>query len=266
MNFAQGSFMLVGAYMVSYLALTLGWNFFIALLMAIVATVVIGVAFDRYILTRMGSRPVFTVIMVTISLEIFLKAVVQAMAGTDIRNNGDPWGKSGFTLGELRFNTNDLLAITISLVLLAIFFAFFKFSKQGIAMRAVALDYEAAAAVGINIPKVNAITWGISVGVTTIAGVFLAGFPRTLDPAMGDSALKALPAVVLGGLGSTTGAVIGGIVIGLAEVLVAGYGEQVNKVIPIGSGAQQVAPYVVLLIVLLVRPHGLFGKKGVERV
>lgn len=265
-NFAQGSLMLLGAYTTSWLALNFGWNFFLALLLAIIATVVIGVLFDRYVLTHVYHTGHFTVIMITFALEIILKSIVQAAAGTDLRPNGDLWGREGFTLGEVRFNINDLIAITISLVLLLIFFVAFKFSKQGIAMRAVALDNEAAAAVGINVRRVNAITWAISCAVTTVAGVLLAGFPRSLDTSLGDSALKALPAIVLGGLGSNSGAVVGGVIVGLAEVLVAGYGTQINKVIPIGSGAQTVAPYLVLLIVLLIWPQGLFGKKGVERV
>ena len=265
-NFAQGSLMLLGGYTTSWLALNFGWNFFLALLMAMIATVVIGVLFDRFILTHVYHTGHFTVIMITFALEIILKSIVQAAAGTDLRRNGDLWGREGFTLGEVRFNINDLVAIAISLILLIIFFMAFKYSKQGIAMRAVALDTEAAAAVGINVRRVNAITWAISCAVTTVAGVLLAGFPRSLDTSLGDSALKALPAIVLGGLGSNIGAVVGGIIVGLAEVLVAGYGTQINKVIPIGSGAQTVAPYVVLLIVLLIWPQGLFGKKGVERV
>lgn len=265
-NFAQGSFMLVGAYLASWTTLNLGWNFFLSLLMAIAVTVVFGIVFDRFILSHVQHTGHFTVIMITFGLEIILRSLVQAVAGTDLRSNGDVWGKAGFNLGEIRFNVNDLIAITTSLVLLLVFFAVFKYSKQGIAMRAVALDPEAAAAVGINVPRVNAITWAVFSAVTTISGVLLAGFPRSLDTALGDTALRALPAIVLGGLGSTTGAVVGGLVIGLAEVLVAGYSTEINKFFPIGSGAQTVAPYIVLLIVLLVRPQGLFGKKGVERV
>lgn len=265
-NFAQGSFMLMGAYLTSWSALNFGLNFFLALFLAIVATVVLGVVIDRYVLSHVHTTGHFTVIMITFGLDIIIRTVVQAAAGADLRTNGDIWGRAGFNLGELRFNINDLIAIGISGVLLLIFFLAFKYSKQGIAMRAVALDTEAAAAVGINVPRVNAITWSISSAVTTISGVLLAGFPRSLDTSLGDSALKALPAIVLGGLGSTSGSIIGGIIVGLAEVLIAGYGDQINKVVPIGSGAQTVAPYVVLLIVLLVRPQGLFGKKGVERV
>ncbi len=266
LNFAQGGFMLVGAYLVSWLAIEQGWNFFLALIASLAATVIFGMAFDRFILSRLNNQNQFSVLMITFGLNIICEIFVQATVGTDLRSNGDPWGKAGFNIGELRFNLNDLLAIGITGILLVIFFIFFKISKQGIAMRAVALDFEAAAAVGINVWRVNSITWGISVAVTTIAGVFLAGFPHSLEPGLGNAAFKALPALVLGGLGSTTGAVAGSLIIGLTEVLVAGYGETVNKFIPIGSGVQAVAPYIVLLIVLLVRPQGLFGRKGVERV
>jgi branched-chain amino acid transport system permease protein len=265
-NFAQGSFMLLGAYTVSWLVLNAGINFFLALFVSIIVTVVIGMTFDRYILSHVHHSGHFTIIMLTFGLDTALRAIVIGAAGGDVRLNGDVWGRNGFNIGELRFNINDLLAVFTAMVMMIVFFLAFKYSKQGIAMRAVALDTEAAAAVGINVPRVNAITWAISSVVTTIAAVFLAGFPRTLEVSLGDSALKALPAIVLGGFGSNSGAIIGGIIVGLAEVIVGGYGEHINKIIPIGSGAQTVAPYIVLIIVLLVRPQGFFGKKRVDRV
>jgi branched-chain amino acid transport system permease protein len=265
-NFAQGSFMLLGAYTVSWLVLNAGINFFLALFVSIIVTVVIGMTFDRYILSHVHHSGHFTIIMLTFGLDTALRAIVIGAAGGDVRLNGDVWGRNGFNIGELRFNINDLLAVFTAMIMMIVFFLAFKYSKQGIAMRAVALDTEAAAAVGINVPRVNAITWAISSVVTTIAAVFLAGFPRTLEVSLGDSALKALPAIVLGGFGSNSGAIIGGIIVGLAEVIVGGYGEHINKIIPIGSGAQTVAPYIVLIIVLLVRPQGFFGKKRVDRV
>jgi branched-chain amino acid transport system permease protein len=131
-------------------------------------------------------------------------------------------------------------------------------------MRATALDFEAAAAVGISLPQVYMITWSVAGLLATVGGVALAAEPRGLDTTLGFSALRAFPAIILGGLGSTVGAVVGGIILGVVEVLVATYQ---NQYFPwLGNNFNTVATYVVLLIVLLVKPYGLFGKKEVERV
>ena len=167
-------------------------------------------------------------------------------------------------MGEVHFNWGDIAIVIVTFVLLGLFFAFFKYTKYGVAMRAAALDREAAAAVGISLSQVYILTWTVAGVLATIGGVFLASVPRTLDTTLGFTALRAFPAVILGGLGSPVGAVVGGVIMGVVEVLVAGYNQQYFPWL--GSGFNQVSTYVVLIIVLLVRPYGLFGKKEVERV
>jgi branched-chain amino acid transport system permease protein len=264
-NFAHGSFMLLGAYIVSWLAVDLKIPFVVALALGAAVIALLGVAFEQSVLRRMASRPVFTVIMITLGLDIILRIITSGIWGYDPRpSNGDPFGLEGFNVGDLRLNWSDIAIVITTLILLALIFAFFKYTRYGIAMRAVATDHEAAAAIGISLPQIYAITWAIAGVVATLGGVFLAASPRTLDTTLGIVALRAFPAIILGGLGSTTGAVVGGLILGLLEVLVAGYQ---NTLFPwLGTGFNRVAAYVVLLIVLLVRPYGLFGQKEVERV
>ena len=267
-NFAQGSFMLLGAYMVSWLAIDVGLPFLLSIVIGVGVTAVFGIAFEQLLLRRLSSRPVFTVIMITLGLDIILRVATSAIWGYDQRRNGDPFGLSGFFVGDapnqVRFNWADIWIVIVTFVLLGLFFAFFKFTKYGVAMRATATDREAAAIVGISLSQVYIITWVVTGLLATVGGVFLASSPRVLDTSLGFVALRAFPAVILGGLGSAGGAVAGGLILGLVEVLVAGYNQQYFPWL--GSGFNQVATYVVLLLVLLVRPYGLFGKKEVERV
>ncbi len=267
-NFAQGSFMLVGAYVVSWLVLNMQVPFLLALPMGVIVVALMGMGFERFILRRMSARPVFTIIMITLGLDIFLRVVTILVWGQDQRTNGDPFGLDGFSVGEIRINWADIWILISTLILLAFFYFFFKFTKYGVAMRATALDHEAAAAVGINLSQIYLITWAITGLVATVGGVFLAASPRVLDSNLGFVALRAFPAIILGGLGSTVGAVLGGLILGLVEVLFSGYvGTGPNQFFGfLGNGFYTVATYVLLLIVLLVRPYGLFGKKEVERV
>lgn len=263
-NFAQGSFMLVGAYIVSWLAVDMKLPFLLAIVIGVGLTAALGVAFEQLLLQRMSARPVFTVIMITLGVDIILRVITSAIWGYNERTNGDPFGLSGFVTNGVHFSWSDIWTVIVTLILLVIFFLFFKYSKYGVAMRAAATDREAAAAVGISLTQVYVLTWVLVGLLATIGGVFLAASPRVLDPTLGFTALRAFPAVILGGVGSPVGAVLGGLILGLVEVLVSGYQ---NQYFPwLGNGFNQVATYVVLLIVLLVRPYGLFGKKEVERV
>ena len=267
-NFAQGSFMLVGAYLVSWMVLQMNVPFLVALPIAIAGVALIGIVFERFILRRLTARPVFVIIMLTLSLDIIMRVLAVLAFGYEPRANGDPWELSGFDIGSIRINWADVWTLITTLILLIIFFIFFKYSKYGIAMRATAIDNEAAAIVGISLSQVYMITWIITGLVATLGGVFLAASPRVLDANLGFTAFRAFPAIILGGLGSTVGAVVGGLILGLAEVLASGYiGTVPNQYFGfLGNNFYTIVSYIVLLVVLLIRPYGLFGKKEVERV
>jgi branched-chain amino acid transport system permease protein len=190
-----------------------------------------------------------------------MTAGVDAVFGPNQRLLGDPWGASKFRVGGVVFTWVEVWSVISAFVLLAGFFLFDRYSRYGLAMRATAADPEAALAVGVPVRRVHALAWGIAGAVATIGGVFLAGFPNSPNPQLGDAALLAFPAIILGGLGSPGGAVVGGIIIGVVQVLTSGYEPGWT-----GNNFYEVAPYIVMIAVLLAKPYGLFGTRPAERL
>jgi branched-chain amino acid transport system permease protein len=264
-NFAQGELLLVGAYVVSSAFFTWHLPFLLALLVGIVVTVLIGVIFERLILRRMIGHPPFSILMITIGLDTVLLTSVEVIWGTAAIPAASPFTiTSGFNVSGVHFGTNDLWTIGITAVMCLALFLFFRFTKYGLAMRATALDQESALAVGIDIRTVYALAWGIAAAIATIGGVFLAIDSVAIDPTFGGTALLAFPAIILGGLDSVSGAVFGGIVIGLALDLTAGYESHFTNIL--GASFHQITPYLIMILFLLVRPYGLFGTRKVERI
>ncbi len=263
-NFAQGAFLLVGSFLVSWFALDRSYPFAVAVLLAIAITALVAVVFQVLVLRFTVGQPVFTVVMITIGLNIALEGAVPALFGSTQRSIGDPWGSSSVALGSVVVNWDTIWTIGVTLLILALFFAFNRFSRYGLAMRATAMDEEAAMAVGVPTRRVHALAWGLAGAVATVGGFFLAGFPNALSPGIDAIALRAFPAIILGGLDSPLGAVVGGVIIGLVEELTAGY--QPNDASWLGANFYSVAPYIVMIVVLLIRPYGLFGSRPAERV
>jgi branched-chain amino acid transport system permease protein len=260
-NFAQGGMLLVGAYLVSVLAVGVNLPFALAVILAVVLLAGGGVLFQMLVLRRVIGQPVFVLVMITIGASIAIDAAIPAIFGANPRVLGDPWGASAVHIGAVTLVWVQIWAIVATVVILALFFAFDRFSRYGLAMRATAADEEASAAVGVPVRRVYALAWAIAGGVAAIGGLFLAGYPNSPNPSLGDVALNAFPAIILGGLESPLGAVIGGIAIGLIEVLTSGYAPSW-----LGANFADVAPYIVMIIVLLIRPYGLFGTRPVERI
>lgn len=263
-NFAQGSFMVFGAYLAYNYHVTWGIPFYIALVMAMISGFILGSIVDRVVMQRMVGQPVFATTMITIGILFVLDQVATSIWGFDNLNLGDPWGIRTVTAGDLVFAVKDLWTIGLTAAVVVAFFLFFRFSKMGVAMRATALDQEAALAQGISSKRVYMVSWGIAGVVGALAGVTLAAGPSQLAPALGLIALQAFPAMILGGLESPGGAVLGGIIIGLAQTLTAGY--QPEYAAWLGDNFQIVMPYLVMIVILMVRPYGLFGTKEVHRV
>lgn len=263
-NFAQGSILALGAFFAYNAHVTWGLNFYLAALIAIVGAATVGVLVERLLLSRMAGQPVFSVIMITIGLLFVLDQVITMIWGQDAQNLDDPWGIDTVRAGGIVMAVVDLWTIALAIVVVIAFFVFFRFSGLGLAMRAVAIDEEAAMARGISVRRVVATAWGISGAVATVAGITLASGPAALRPSVGLVALAAFPAMILGGLDSPLGAVVGGFVIGLTQTLTAGY--QPQHAAWLGDDFQAVMPYVVMILILMVRPHGLFGTKEVERL
>src|SRR5712691_9091521 len=264
-NFAQGSLLLVGAYIVSAGVFEWRLPFLLALLLGILVTICIGLLFERFALRRMVGRPVFSILMITIGLDIVLRTLVIAKWGSKPIPAATPFQfTSGFTIGGVQFGANEIWTIIVTVLLCAALYYFFRFTKYGLAMRASAIDQEAALAMGINIHTVYALAWGIAAAIATIGGVFLAAKSIAFDTTLGSTALLAFPAIILGGIDSVSGAVVGGIIIGLAEVITAGYESRFASVL--GTGIHEITPYLIMILVLLIRPYGIFGTRKVERV
>jgi branched-chain amino acid transport system permease protein len=229
----------------------------------VLVTVLIGLVFERLVLRRMIGRPVFAILMITIGLDTILRTAVIVKAGASQLTAPAPYTiTQGFNIAGVHFGANDILTILVTAVLCALLYYFFQYTRYGLAMRATALDQEAALAIGINIRTVYALAWAISAAIATIGGVFLAISTFSIDITLGSAALLAFPAIILGGVDSIAGAVVGGIIIGLVQDLTAGY----ENTFHLGAGFHQIAPYLVMILVLLIRPYGLFGTRKVERI
>ncbi len=263
-NFAQGALLALGAYLTYALINDASLPFALAVLIGCVATALIGASTERLVLRRMVGQPVFAVIMITIGLLFIVDQVITAIWGFDALNLNDPWGVQTVRVGEIALAVRDLWTIGIAAAVLLAFFAFFRFTDWGVAMRATAADQEAALAQGISARTVFALSWAISGALAALAGVTLAAGAAALSPGIGTIALLAFPAMIVGGLDSPLGAVLGGLIIGLTQALVAGYQDDVAPWL--GDGFSAVAPFVVMVLILLVRPYGLLGTREVRRV
>jgi branched-chain amino acid transport system permease protein len=263
-NFAQASFVLVGGYMTFNATNTWGLNFYVALLVAMAAGAVLGMLIEALILRRMIGEAPFTLVMVTIGILFILDNVVTAIWGPDPQNLGDPWGLKVRTFGDVPVADKDLWTIGFTALVLLGFFLFFRYSTLGLAMRATALDQEAAMAQGISARRIYRVSWGIAGLVAALAGAALSAGSAGVQPSVGQIALVAFPAMILGGLDSPLGAVVGGIVIGLVQQMTALLAPEYLEWV--GNSFELVSPYLVMIVILLVRPYGLFGTKEVRRV
>jgi branched-chain amino acid transport system permease protein len=262
-NFAQPALMILGAFWVSHYATVMGMPFWVALAGAIAATALIAAVCERIFMRPMVGQPVFAAVMVTIGLDIVLRVIANRMIGFGVRGVADPWRLDRMELLGLLVFQRDVAVILMTVVIVAGLGAFFKYTRVGLAMRATAFDQETALAQGVPVARVFALSWVIAGALAAVAGMFV-GTGAGFDQTSAFIALKALPAIILGGLDSILGAIVGGVVIGLAEMWT---GTYQSRYFPwLGANFDQVVPYVVMLIVLLVRPYGIWGTPEIERV
>jgi len=259
-NFAQGEFVLVGAYVCLWIVSGLGVPFIPAFILTMVGAVVLGILVEKLVLRPMIGEPIISVIMVTIGLASVLKAMVTIFWGTEIRVFPNIFSQKPIYLGQVVISEVYIWTFFFALVFLGIFAAFFKFSRVGIAMRAVASDQITAQSMGIPVKFVFAISWCIAAIVSGVGGILI-GNINGINITLADFGLKVFPAVIFGGLDSILGAIIGGLTVGVLENMMGGYLDQF-----FGGGVKEVAPFVVLIIILMVKPYGLFGIEEIERV
>jgi branched-chain amino acid transport system permease protein len=261
-SFAQPAFMLAGAVLVTFLVGPLG--FWGALLAATLLTALLALGVERSAVRPMVGRPAFVVAIITLGVDIAVRVVVNAFLGINVRQVDDPWGLKTVQLAGLRVEQRHIAVLLTTTVLVAGLFAYFRYTRMGLAMRAASYDQEAALAQGVSVGSVFAVSWAMAGGLAAVAGTFVAA-GENVDGLMWRIALVALPVIILGGLDSLPGAVVGGLLVGVLQELAANYQ---NEYAPawLGENVSIITPYVVMLLVLLVKPYGLFGTREVERV
>jgi branched-chain amino acid transport system permease protein len=255
-NFAQGHFLLVGAYVVWALTVDAGLHWAVAVAGAVLVAIALGLTVERFILRPLVGEPTISVIMVTIGLAQVLGALVQIIWGTFPQVFPAFIPDDTVTIGGAIVGENRLWALALAAVALAAFGVFFQRSRHGIAMRAVADDQQAALTMGISVRRTFALAWALA-GVTAVFGGALVANLIGVSGAVSSFGLLVFPVVIVGGLDSVPGAVVGGALIGLLTSYTGGY---------IGGGLETVIPYLALLAILLVKPYGLFGQTRIERV
>ncbi|GAA5071529.1 branched-chain amino acid ABC transporter permease [Nocardia iowensis] len=262
-NFAHGALLAAGAFLVSALV-EAGVSFVIAFVLGVTGTALAGLAFHLLVLRWALGRPEFTLVMLTLGFASVLQVLIETVYGDGQRKNGDPWGAEVIRIAGVTVTEVSLWSVVTALVVLSLFAAVDRYSKYGLGMRAAAEDPLAASAVGIPLRRVHALSWCAAGGLACTAGVFLGGFPYSVDPTISNVALLAFPAIIIGGLESPAGAVVGGFGIGVIQQLVQGY--QPRSVPALGDDFYLIAPYLLMIVVLLVRPYGLFGTRPAERI
>jgi branched-chain amino acid transport system permease protein len=263
-NFAQGELLAFGAMLMTTLA-GAGVPWPLALLLTMAGTGLLGAAVERVALRPLLGRPVFVTIILTIFVGLLIRAAVLILWGSDPRGMPTAWERTAtVTLFGASVLWSSIGAVVAGGAALGLFFLVIKRTRLGVSMRAAANDQEVALALGIPVGRVFAATWFISGAYAALAGVFLAMFPSSADPNLGFIALRAFPAVIVGGLESPPGTVIAGLALGLLEVLAQGYlSPHLGN---FGHGFHTVFPYLVMILFLMIRPYGILGRKEVERL
>ena len=260
-NFAQGEFLLLGAYISLAVVGQTSMPFWVAVVVTLLFSVALGMLIERLILRPMIGEPVISVIMVTLGLSSILKAVVQGIWGTDTRPFPEIFPSTPVQIGPLPVSQGYIYSVVCVAISLLFFTLFFKYSRAGIAMRATAFSQQVAQSMGISVRRMFALAWAIAAVVSAIGGILLGGVRGGVDAALAAIGLKVIPVVILGGLDSIIGAIVGGLIVGVLENLAGGYLDPI-----FGGGVKEVAPFVVLVLILMIKPYGLFGKVHIDRV
>ncbi|MGG5808744.1 branched-chain amino acid ABC transporter permease [Falsiroseomonas sp. CW058] len=260
-NFAQGEFLLVGAWVCWWFLTEWQLPFVFGFLFTLAFMTLFGLVLQVVVLRPLIGEPVISVIMATIGLGIFFQALMKWIFGVFAKPFPPIFATERVSLMGLEVQTVYLLALGISLVIMLGFAWFFTASKHGLAMRATAFDQQVAQSLGVSVPKVFAMSWAISAVVSAVAGVVV-GVVNGVSSALSFYGIKVFPAVILGGLDSVLGAVLGGLIVGVLE----NWAHYLDSQWLNWGNMFQIAPFYALVLILLIKPYGLFGTKNIERV
>jgi len=259
-NFAQGEFVMFAGFLAAGAADIAGAPFWVSALLAIAGMVVLGFGLERVVLRPLIGRPVIAVVMATIGLANVLRGSATMVFGAGNRSIEMPIGDEPIMLGPVMLSPVQLVGAGVSIVFLAVFTWFFLKSRVGIAMRAVADSQQVAMAMGIDVRRYFALAWAMA-GIVSALGGVVWGAMLSVDNQLALVGLKVFPVVILGGLDSVLGAVVGGLIVGVTENLAAGYFDPI-----VGGGTKDFVPYVLMIAALMIRPEGIFGRRRIERV
>jgi branched-chain amino acid transport system permease protein len=256
LNFAQGEFVALGAYFALFLSLYTDLSYPLVVLLTVLATALVGIVIERALLRPLIKAPAFTVVIVTLAIGLMIRNALRIGWQETVSNLPSPFDGMSWAIGGARINLQYLWIIGASLLLVLLLVLFFRLTRTGKAMRAVAQNQTAARLMGVPVGGVFSLTFAISAGMGALAGILVA--PLTgVEAQMGDVLIKAFVAAIIGGFYSLPGAVVGGLIIGLAETFGGAF---------FGGTFKNVFAFALLILVLLVRPNGLFGRAEIRRV
>ena len=259
-NFAQGEFVMLAGFIVAGMLAIAGAPFWLSVPVAVLGMVAFGFGLERVVLRPLIGRPIISVIMATIGLATVLRGAAPLFFGAETQALPLPISDEPILVGPFSLPPGQVVGALLSLGFLAAFTWFFLKSRMGVAMRAVADNQQVAMAMGINVERYFAIAWGMA-GIVSALGGLAWGALLGVDVHLALVGLKVFPVVILGGLDSVLGAIVGGLIVGVVENLAAGYLDPL-----VGGGTKDFAPYVLMILMLMIRPYGIFGKRRIERV
>ena len=260
-NFAQGEFLLIGAWTCWAMLTWLEMPFWLGFLFTLAFMFAFGVLLQVVVLRPMIGEPIISVIMLTIGLSIFFRALMSWIFGEFVQPFPRVFETDSVNILGLQVQPAYIMSLVISLLIMVGFFYFFKYSRMGLAMRATAFDQQVAQSLGISVKQVFALSWAISAMVSALAGVVI-GMVNGVSSALSFFGIKVFPATILGGLDSIVGAIVGGLIIGVLE----NFAEFVDSQWLQLGNLYQIVPFYVLVIILMIKPYGLFGTKDIERI
>jgi branched-chain amino acid transport system permease protein len=261
-NIAQGQFVMIGGYLGYTFLVTLHFPVWAALLAAIGSAIVMGLLVERLALRPLIGQPILSVIMMTLALGIILEGIATLVWGGEYKTYHGVLPTFTLQVGEISIAPEYMIGILVSIIIVTTLMLIFRYTKIGLAMRATAEDEQVVSASGIKVTSVYAFSWAIACVVGVISGILLGGVSGVMT-GLAEAGMRSFAVVLLGGIDSIGGAIIAGIMLGILENISAGY---IDPILPSGGGLANVFPFVVIIIVLIFRPHGLFGLARIERI
>jgi len=261
-NIAQGHFVMIGGYLGFTFLVVFHLPVWASLLLAITVAAILGLLIERLTLRPLVGQPVLAIVMMTIALSVVFEGLATLIWGGEYKTYHGMLPSITLKIGELSVPPQTLIGVMVSVIVVAILMLFFRYTKSGLAMMATAEDEQVVQSAGIRVTTVYALSWVIACVVGVIGGILLGGVSGVMV-SLANVGLKAFAVVLLGGVDSIEGAIIAGMILGVAENVAAGY---LDPLLPGGGGLAEVFPFIVMIIVLIFRPYGLFGLQRIERI